>query len=472
VKQVILLVGLGYGDEGKGTITDYLTRKFNAPLVVRYNGGAQAGHNVVTPEGKHHCFSQFGSGTFAGAGTYLSHFMVVNPLSLMNEAAGLQRVGISDPFEKLTVDKDALAITPFHVVANRLKELLRGSYRHGSCGMGVGQARRDLFENKAVLHVGDLTDPAKCRELLEQQLAEKLAEFKEPVAKKIEELKHVVELFPRLRDQAKQSIEEFEREMNVLSGSETINRILEGFARFTKSVKVVGRDWFFREKAKDQTIIFEGAQGVLLDETYGFQPHTTWTDITFKNAYDVLDFWSYGGSVKRLGIIRTFQTRHGAGPLVTEDFDLAPLARDDHNRANEWQQSFRTGYLDLVATRYAIKVLGGIDGLCVTHLDKVKDNTKVCLAYRGISSENRELFSDVHGQTSLQIRVPKPTGDIWQDFESGKKITHALREVEPVLVDVGASAVFPSEVARELETPLYVQSKGPTSQDKIFHGDS
>src|SRR5271157_1837790 len=126
---VTLVAGFGFGDEGKGSIVDYLTRRHGARLVVRYNGGAQAGHNVTTPEGRHHCFSQWGSGTFAGARTLLSRFMMVNPIFAVSEARHLESVGISNPWSLLSVERDALITTPFHVAANRLREIAR---RRGS----------------------------------------------------------------------------------------------------------------------------------------------------------------------------------------------------------------------------------------------------------------------------------------------------------------------------------------------------
>ena len=89
--EVILVSGLGFGDEGKGSIVDYLVRTKGAEVVVRFNGGAQAGHNVVTPEGLHHTFSQFGSGTFVpGVKTHLSRFMILNPLGMIREEEHLQ----------------------------------------------------------------------------------------------------------------------------------------------------------------------------------------------------------------------------------------------------------------------------------------------------------------------------------------------------------------------------------------------
>src|ERR687897_1022473 len=103
-RRAIILGGLGYGDEGKGTWTDFLARTEPVHTVVRFNGGAQAGHNVVTPDGRHHTFAQFGSGTLHGVRTHLSRFMMVDPLALAAEAGHLAELGVAAPFELLTVD--------------------------------------------------------------------------------------------------------------------------------------------------------------------------------------------------------------------------------------------------------------------------------------------------------------------------------------------------------------------------------
>src|SRR3989344_7713548 len=98
-KKAFLVAGLGFGDEGKGTTVDFLTRKYNAHTVIRYNGGAQAGHNVITKDGRQHVFSQFGSGTFIPeVKTYLSRFMVVNPITMVTEEEHLRKLGIEDAF--------------------------------------------------------------------------------------------------------------------------------------------------------------------------------------------------------------------------------------------------------------------------------------------------------------------------------------------------------------------------------------
>ena len=148
--RAYVIVDLGFGDAGKGLLTDYLARQLKAGIVVRYNGGAQAGHNVVTPDGRHHTFSQFGSGTFIpGVKTYLSRDVVIHPGALLVEGAILEGKGIPDAFSRLRVSEQALVITPFHQAANRIREIVRGSDRHGSCG-----SARSAYAIRGGVHLG------------------------------------------------------------------------------------------------------------------------------------------------------------------------------------------------------------------------------------------------------------------------------------------------------------------------------
>src|SRR5688572_4356148 len=152
-RRAIILSGLGYGDEGKGTWTDFLARTEQVHTVVRFNGGAQAGHNVVTPDGRHHTSAQFGSGTLVrGVNTHLSRFMLLNPIRLLKEDAELHALAIKDALARTSIDRRALVTTPFQVAANRLRELARGDGRHGSCGMGIGETMSDwlTYESRMV----------------------------------------------------------------------------------------------------------------------------------------------------------------------------------------------------------------------------------------------------------------------------------------------------------------------------------
>jgi adenylosuccinate synthase len=125
----IAVVDLGFGDAGKGTVVDWLCATRPVPAVIRFNGGAQAGHNVVTEDGRAHTFAQFGSGSLRGVPTFLSRFMVVDPLALTAEADHLSTLGVPSPYSLLTVDRSALVATPYHRLANQARELARGADR-------------------------------------------------------------------------------------------------------------------------------------------------------------------------------------------------------------------------------------------------------------------------------------------------------------------------------------------------------
>src|SRR6266566_2542711 len=124
MKIAYLICGLAYGDCGKGATTDHIVRTRDVNLVVRFCGGPQSAHNVVTPEGWHHTFSQFGSGTFVdGCQTFLSRFMLIEPLAMMNEEKHLQELGVHDTFDRLTVDEHCLVITPFQKAVNQIHQI-------------------------------------------------------------------------------------------------------------------------------------------------------------------------------------------------------------------------------------------------------------------------------------------------------------------------------------------------------------
>ncbi|WP_157529742.1 adenylosuccinate synthetase [Nocardia sp. NRRL S-836] len=339
----VIVVGLGFGDEGKGAVVDALCADGSVTGVVRFNGGAQAAHNVVAG-GRHHTFSQFGSGTLAGVPTWLSRHVLVEPIALATESRELEAVGVTDPLSMVSIDAQALLTTPIHVAANRARENARGADRHGSCGKGIGEtvwygllgergARRgDVVEEQRVPGepgpapvVGDCLDPHALRRKLDV-----LAKFYEPLTGAVANVDELVALYRSFADAVR-----------ITTGDEA-GRLADA-----------GR------------LVFEGAQGVLLDETYGFHPHTTWSTVTPRNARALLN----GRPARVLGVTRTYQTRHGAGPLPTEDQAVAARFPEAHNGTGEYQGAWRAGHLDAVLLRYAVECCGGVDGLAVTHLD-------------------------------------------------------------------------------------------------------
>ncbi len=352
MKRAVVVAGLAFGDEGKGSLVDFLVRRYGAQLVVRYNGGPQAAHNVVTDEGVHHTFSQFGSGTLAGARTFLSRHMLVDPLALAGEADVLVSKGCKSPLSLIHIDPACTVITPWHRMANRIREAARGAARHGSVGLGIGEARRDAL-NGYVFHAGD-GDVSKLEEICELNI-EYVRPFATAQPHLFQEMQNI-----RPRD----VLDDYLRILGPLS-----------FANWRNLLK-----W----RTEIQTVVFEGAQGVLLDETHGFAPYNTWTDCTFRNA-DALIQEAGIGDVLRVGVLRSYFTRHGAGPFPTEMYPGLPEAlsiKEAHNGAHPFMGEFRVGSFDAVLADYAVRCCPGIDCLAVTHLDSAPSNL-VCESYTG-----------------------------------------------------------------------------------------
>jgi adenylosuccinate synthase len=347
--NILVVAGLVYGDEGKGSIVDFLVRRHQAGLVVRYNGGPQAAHNVITPDGLHHTFSQFGSGTLVpGVKTYLSRFMLVNPRNMMNEASVLTWKGITDALVRTTVDEDALVITPFHRIVNKEIERARGNKRHGSCGEGVGTAREQSLKYPDVIRVRDLVNEKTVKRKLRwtQEICQKELSIQAPG------------LVP---------------EGTLLFNGRICNDLAYDYTVWARSVKIVSSDWLGLELANQKAVVFEGAQGVLLDETWGEKDHNTWTDTTFNNA-DLLisEARTLRPQVTKIGVMRTYFTRHGEGTF-TEGTVRYP---EDHNRDDGFQGRFKMGPIDFDKLRYSAKVCGGVDEIAFNHMDREVCDTR------------------------------------------------------------------------------------------------
>jgi adenylosuccinate synthase len=413
MQQAILTVDLGFGDAGKGSIVDFLTREHAAHTVVRYNGGAQAGHRVVTPVGAEHVFAQFGSGTLAGAATHLSRFMLVEPLAMCAEADHLHALGI-DAFARTTIDAQARMITPFQRATNRLKELAHGV---------------------RTLSVGDLCRP--------DVLLEKLT-----FTRAINRAK-VAALHPTLPDS-----EQVADELSVLCDDDWLDWLIGEYASFVVQAQIVEGDFLAARLRRPGTVIFEGAQGVLLDGAYGFHPHTTWSDTTLRNADRLLAEAGYAGAVQRIGITRAYATRHGAGPFVTEDAALTHALPDAANGNGAWQQGFRVGWLDLVMLRYACEVVGALDLLAVTCLDRLAGLPEVQVCGQYVCD----------GQIIDRIAPPPSPGDLTQQAA----ITAQLEQARPRLTQLDDPPALIARIEQQTKLPVGLLSTGPGARDKQY----
>lgn len=445
-QRPIVVTGLGYGDEGKGATVDALVRRHALELVVRHNGGPQAAHHVVRSDGAVHCFSQFGAGSLVpGVRTFLSRFTLVEPLALAREAAALAGLGVGDALQRLVVDRDCAVVTPFHRLFGRIQELSRGTARHGSCGLGVGPAWIDAHNPRvptlrlAALHgpPAALRGQLRLIQLMKLDQAEQLA----PAPGTAELLAELAR--PDLVDAWIAAATPIVASLAIDAG-DLLRSVLED---------------------RPQRVIFEGAQGLLLDAERGFWPYVTPSRTGPEQAEQLL---AEAGAPPplRLGVLRAYATRHGPGPFVSECAELTARLPEWHNAEGPWQGPMRVGHFDLVATRHALELSprppSTIDALVFTCLDRLAalGSLSVCTAYRAVNG-------------ALISRLGPPTGD----RSAASERSAALLKTSPQLLprpQITISGPSPPTAAHArwladaLERPIAGLAFGPSAADRLW----
>lgn len=411
MKNIKVVIGANFGDEGKGLMTDYFAfRAQNAigdeglyrggsgkGIVVRFNGGAQAGHTVTAPDGNRHVFGHFCSGSFAGLPGYLSEFFVVNPMLFLKELSQLERIGnVQGLFinTKLYVDKNCMVTTPYDMMINQIAEMSRGIMKHGSCGVGFNETiTRCLYNEAYRLCMMDLRDVEATR----QKLAVIRNEY----------------IGIRLEQLGVPSIPQAYEELLANEG------ILEGFAADAAEMlrRVEITDIGVLESYND--IIFEGAQGLLLDQSHEYFPHVTRSNTGIENAAELIKkaFAEVGrepngketGPVEVIYVTRAYMTRHGAGPFPSE-LPEKPYSGivDMTNVPNPYQDVLRYGLMDIDALDRAIKQdlkkAKGLEcdvRLAVTCLDQLEENVDFISGQERKKASVEEFLKILYGK--LQI---------------------------------------------------------------------
>jgi adenylosuccinate synthase len=358
--SAVVIVGAQWGDEGKGKIVDIYTE--HADLVVRYGGGPNAGHTLVVGNDKL-IVRLIPSGILRPETTcVLGQGMVIDPQSLVTELDELETRGHIRP-KKLLVSDRAHAILPYHVLVDGLREQGKGAI--GTTKRGVGPCYEDKAARRGIV-LGALRDFAK----LEKHVAAAIEGW-EPVIKSLGgKTPTVDEVLTRLRPLA-------ERIVPLLVDS---SRIVE------------------RAVAEKKNVLFEGAQGTLLDVDHGTYPYVTSSSATAGGACI-----GTGVGPTRIdaviGLVKAYCTRVGGGPFPTELNDAVgeKLRKVGDEFGSVTGRPRRTGWLDMPALKYAARV-NGLDGIALTKLDVLTghDELQVCVAYKTPSGETTEFpFEDL-----------------------------------------------------------------------------
>lgn len=324
-----IILGLQNGDEGKGTTTAFLARPDD--LVVRFNGGHQAGHSVV--KGDHrHIFSSFGSGTLNKAATYWSEYCTFYPKSFYNESLSLFEQNLLPRFYMHPL---TMISTPFDIMENRERE---AQNRHGSTGMGFGETINRNLNSPFKLYAQDL--------------------FYDPML--LSKLKQIANYYAVTDSHSLPQIQKFMDYVDLIRSKVIICPLSD-----------IKDDY--------KNIVFEGAQGIMLDQDHGFFPNVTRSHTTSKNAMQLIKD-NYLPEPEIYYVMRSYLTRHGNGYMP---FETGAMKFEDlTNTPNEYQGALRFGYHSYDQLKYALQcdqIYSGnaYKNLVITCLDQTEGNVLV-----------------------------------------------------------------------------------------------
>lgn len=329
MKKAHIVIGLGFGDEGKGITTDFLARRNPQSVVIRFSGGQQAAHTVMI-EDKKHVHSSFASGALRGLPSYFTEHCTIHPVFMLNEQKELQE---KNGNTELHIHPLAKVSTPFDVWQNRTNTR---NLEHGTCGKGVG-ATMKRNESPYKLFAIDLIAP---REML------------------IEKLKSIAYYYG-------------------FADENEIRAYLRDFLEAIDEIDWNIDDYSYLESF--DSLIFEGSQGILLDMDHGIFPYVTYAHTTSKNAYEVCRFLNIE-DIEIFYVTRSYATRHGNGWMSNEkEMDLKNN-EEETCTFNEYQKDLRLGTLDYDLLNYALKLDGAYSrpirkNLVVTCLDQTDEKS-------------------------------------------------------------------------------------------------
>ena len=422
----IAVIGLSWGDEGKGKFVDYLAQK--ADIVVRFGGGSNAGHTICV-EGKKQKFQLLPSGALLEKELIIANGVVVDPKVLLEEIQKIKNLGKTVNFK---LSSTSHVIFPFHIILDGLEEESKGKYRAGTTKRGIGPTYSDKAARWGI-RIFDLINP----ELLETKL-EKLFKIK------------------------KKLINVYDPEWDT-----DLKSIYEEYKSFGEQLKPYVIDTaYYLNKAIDsgKKVIFEGAQGNLLGIDHGMYPYGTSSN---SNALGICA--GTGISPKKIssiiGIIKAYTSRVGGGLFPTElNGEIAVTIRDQgHEYGTVTGRPRRVGWLDLFNIKYGI-MINGIDYIIITLLDVLEgiNLIKMCTGYK--------LNGDVLESWPIQSELIEKCEPIYKTYDGWKPKTP---EDWSEIASQGYEAIpetmkiYIQAIQQELNTDIAMISIGPNRNDTI-----
>ncbi|ABE58637.1 MULTISPECIES: adenylosuccinate synthase [Chromohalobacter] len=421
-KNVVVL-GTQWGDEGKGKVVDLLTE--SAATVVRFQGGHNAGHTLVI-DGEKTVLHLIPSGVLRADKTcVIGNGVVLSPEALMDEIRELEAKGVPVR-ERLRLSPACPLILPYHVRLDQAREKARGIAKIGTTGRGIGPAYEDKVARRG-LRLGDM--------LHRERFASKLGEVLDYHNFVLTQYHHEAPVdFQRVLDEAMEIAEEL-RPMVC----DTVSLVHD-------------------TRKAGENILFEGAQGSLLDIDHGTYPYVTSSNTTAGGT-------ATGSGVGPLyldyvlGITKAYTTRVGSGPFPTELFDEfgRHLAEKGHEFGATTGRARRCGWFDAVALRHAVQI-NSVSGLCLTKLDVLDglENIRVCIGYRSKDGETIDTPVDSEGYEVIE--------PLYQDLPGWSESTLGVKRIEDLPNNARAYISFLEE---QTGVPIDIISTGPDRNETI-----
>ncbi len=432
----VIVIGAQWGDEGKAKIVDLLSK--NADYIVRYQGGSNAGHTVSVGDKKYK-FHLIPSGILyqdmdkvcmIGPGT------VIDPRVILSEMKSLKEQGLA--LKGLQISAKAHVTLPYHLIIDKAQEEARGSKKIGTTCRGIGPTYSDKYERNGI-RMCDLIEP--------EEFLEKL---KVIIPQKNIILERLYGIEPLEIDEVYQEYVEY-------------GRTLAAYVQDTSA-------HIFEAEKSRKNILFEGAQGTLLDIDHGTYPYVTSSNPVAGGA-------CVGSGVgpnfidRVIGVAKAFNTRVGEGPFPTEiSGDVANVLRSE---GKAWEEigtttgrGRRVGWLDAVLLRYAIRI-NGMDCLALTKLDVLDDldEIKICTSYKDIRTG--EVYQDLPAKSNF-LKYAEPQYETFPGWKSEAKKSSDAHSVEEL--PLGALAYL-KKLEEVLETPITIVSVGPKREQTIVLED-